>query len=101
MILTIEKPSGKKINKIGIIYAIIAALLLALLGGSGFYLASFFQALAYERLPGSIVTIITQMSAVWSILIGILIFKEIELKKYWKRISVGIIITIISIIILL
>lgn len=76
------------------------SILLAALGGIVFYFASFFQALAYKRLPGSIVTIIVQLSAIWSILIGVLIFKEIDFKKHWKRICLGILLTIVSILIL-
>lgn len=156
ILLTIKKSTNNKIDKMGILYAIISAILLATtnllqkwvtnqgivysqhiftaissvffaglyvllkdknfkqlismtkksmlfstLGGCAFYFASFFQALAYKYLPGSIVTIIVQLSAVWSVLIGIVIFKEIDFKRHWKRISLGIFITVLSIIILL
>lgn len=156
LLLTIKKAPNKKIDKMGIIYAIISAILLATtnllqkwvtnqgiiysqhiftaissflfaclyvllkdknmknvisitkksmflatLGGCLFYFASFFQAFAYKQLPASIVTIIVQLSSVWSILIGIVIFKEIDIKKHWKRISLGIIFTILSIVLLL
>lgn len=77
------------------------SMFLATLGGCAFYFASFFQALAYKQLPASIVTIIVQLSTVWSILIGVVIFKEIDIKKHWKRISLGIVFTILSIVILL
>lgn len=155
LILTIKKSPDKKIDKLGIIFAIISAILLATtnllqkyvtnqgivysqhiftavssfafsviyvlikdkgisnaikisnkskilatMGGFAFYFASFFQALAFKRLPASIVTIIVQLSAIWSILIGILIFKEIDFKKHWKRIALGIILTVTSILIL-
>lgn len=75
--------------------------LLALFGGTIFYFATFFQTLAYQKLPASIVTIIVQLSAIWSILIGIIIFKEIQWKQHWKRICLGIIMTILAILILL
>ena len=156
LLLTIKKAPNKKIDKMGIIYAIISAILLATtnllqkwvtnqgivysqhiftaissflfaclyvllkdknmknvisitkksislatLGGCAFYFASFFQALAYKQLPASIVTIIVQLSSVWSILILIVIFKEIDIKKHWKRISLGFLATILSIVILL
>lgn len=74
--------------------------ILAIVGGIIFYFASFFQALAYKRLPASVVTIIVQLSAIWSILIGILVFREIDFKKHWIRIIFGIALTIISILIL-
>ncbi len=156
ILLTIRKDTDKKIDKMGILYAIISAILLAttnllqkwvtnqgivysqhiftamssflfaciyillkdkniknvicipkksmgftILGGCAFYFASFFQALAYKQLPASIVTIIVQLSSIWSILIGIVVFKEIDIEKHWKRISLGIITTILSIVILL
>ncbi len=156
ILLTIKKVPDKKIDKMGIVYAIISAILLAttnllqkwvtnqgivysqhiftamssflfaciyillkdkniknvicipkksmvfaILGGCAFYFASFFQALAYKQLPASIVTIIVQLSSIWSILIGIVVFKEIDIEKHWKRISLGIITTILSIVILL
>lgn len=74
--------------------------ILAIVGGIIFYFASFFQALAYKRLPASVVTIIVQLSAIWSILIGILVFREIDFKKHWIRILFGMALTIISILIL-
>ncbi len=74
--------------------------ILAMLGGCLFFFASFFQALAYQKLPASIVSIIVQLSAIWSILFGITIFKEIDLKRHWKRILCGIIITLFSILVL-
>ncbi len=77
------------------------SIVLAMMGGCAFYFASFFQALAYKRLPASVVTIIVQLSTIWSILLGILIFKEINFKKNWQRIIVGIIMTLLSIVILL
>lgn len=156
ILLTIKKSPDKNIDKIGILYAIISALLLATtnflqkwvtnkgivysqhiftalssflfsilyvllkdrnfknlmtisnkskmlasFGGCIFYFASFFQALAYKQLPASIVTIIVQLSSIWTILIGIIVFKEIDFRKHWKRISFGVMITIISIVILL
>lgn len=156
ILLTIKKAPNKKIDNLGIVYAIISAILLAttnllqkwvtnqgivysqhiftamssfvfacfyvllkdknmkntisiankskslaFFGGCAFYFASFFQALAYKRLPASIVTIIVQLSSIWSILIGIKIFKEIDLKKHWKRISLGMITIVLSILILL
>lgn len=58
------------------------SMLFSTLGGCAFYFASFFQALAYKYLPGSIVTIIVQLSTVWSVLIGVVFFKEIDFKKH-------------------
>jgi glucose uptake protein GlcU len=38
-----------------------------------------------------------QFNAVWTILIGVLIFKEINWRKHWLRLLVGIILAIVSI----
>lgn len=70
---------------------------LAMIGGAIYYLASFFSTLSYEKIPASIASIIIQLNSVWSILIGIIIFKEINLKKNWKRIYLGIIFSILGI----
>lgn len=43
--------------------------------------ASFFSTLAYKYIPGSIAFTIVQLNAVWTVLVGILIFKEIDFKK--------------------
>ena len=156
LLLTIKKSPRKKIDKSGILYAIISAILLAttnllqkwvtnqgivysqhlftslssficslmyvfirhdklknllvvpkknimlaFLGGTAFYFASFFQALAYKRLPASVVTIIVQLSTIWSILLGVIVFKEIDVRKHWKRIGLGVFISIFAIIILI
>ena len=37
----------------------------------------------------------------WTVLVGILIFKETEFKKHWQRIIAGIILAIIGVIMLL
>lgn len=75
--------------------------IIAFIGGLLYYFATFFNTLAYKQLPASIAFTIVNMSGVWSVLIGILIFKEIDFKKKYKRIVVGIILSITAIIVLL
>lgn len=75
--------------------------LLALLGGLLYYFATYFNTLAYKQLPASIAFTIVNISGVWSVLIGILIFKEIDFKKNYKRIILGILLSIIAVIVLL
>ncbi len=75
--------------------------LLAILSGLLYYFATYFNTLSYKHLPASIAFTIVNMSGIWSVIIGISIFKEIDFKKNYKRIITGIILSIIAIIILL
>ena len=62
--------------------------------------ASLFQLLSYKYLPASITFTIIQMSALWTVAIGIFVFREINLKKYSKAVSLGLAFTIIGIVFL-
>lgn len=75
--------------------------ILAILGGLLYYFATYFNTLSYKHLPASIAFTIVNMSGVWSVMIGIIIFKEINFKKHYKRIITGILLSIIAIIVLL
>lgn len=75
--------------------------ILAILGGLLYYFATYFNTLSYKHLPASIAFTIVNMCGVWSVMIGIIIFKEINFKKNSKRIITGIVLSIISIIVLL
>ncbi len=75
--------------------------ILGIIGGFIYFFASFFSTLAYKYIPGSIAFTIVQLNAVWTVLVGILIFKEIDFKKNWIRILLGIILAIIGVIMLL
>lgn len=75
--------------------------ILSFLGGVLYYFATYFNTLSYKTLPASISFTIINMSGLWSVLIGILIFKEIDFKKNYKRIILGIILLILSIFALL
>lgn len=75
--------------------------ILGIVGGIIYYFASFFSTLAYKYIPGSIAFTIVQLNAVWTVLVGILIFKEIDFKKNWLRIITGIVFAIIGVIMLL
>lgn len=75
--------------------------ILGVIGGSIYFFASFFSTLAYKYIPGSIAFTIVQLNAVWTVLVGILIFKEIDFKKNWIRIMLGILLSIIGVIMLL
>lgn len=62
--------------------------------------ASLFQLFSYKFLDASISFTIIQMNAFWTIAIGILVFKEINIRKYYKNISLGLIFTLAGIILL-
>jgi len=75
--------------------------ILGIIGGCTYFFASFFSTLAYKYIPGSIAFTIVQLNAVWTVLVGIIIFKEIDFKKHWLRILLGILLAIIGVIMLL
>ena len=74
---------------------------LSFMGGLGYYFATFLNTLAYKHLPASIAFTIINTSGIWSVLIGILLFKEINFKENYKRIIIGILFSIIAIFALL
>lgn len=74
---------------------------LSILSGILYYFVSFFSTLAYKYIPGSIAFMIHQLNAVWLFLFGVFIFKEINFKKNWIRLSIGLIFSLIGIFMLL
>ena len=62
--------------------------------------ASFFQLFSYQYLAAAISFTIVQMNTFWTIAIGILVFKEIDLKKYYKKVSLGFLFTLVGILFL-
>lgn len=75
--------------------------ILGIVGGCIYFFASFFSTLAYKYIPGSIAFTIVQLNAVWTVLVGILIFKEINFKENWARILLGIFLAVVGVIMLL
>lgn len=72
------------------------------LGAGIFYLgASIFQLYSYKYIPASIGFTIIQLNAFWTIIIGITIFKEIDLKQYKKQVGFGLLFTLIGVLLLL
>lgn len=74
---------------------------LAVLAGIIYYFATYFFITAYKYIQGSIVYTIVQLNTVFTVLFGILIFKELDLKKNWKRMILGIIFSIIGLLTLM
>lgn len=71
------------------------------LGAGVLYLgASFFMLQSYRYIPASIGFTIIQLNTIWTVGIGIFLFKEIEARKYISRISVGFLFAILGILLL-
>lgn len=73
---------------------------LGLIAGLLYLGASIFQLFSYRYLAASISFTIIQMNALWTIIIGILVFKEIDLRKYYKNVVLGFAFTILGILFL-
>ncbi len=74
---------------------------IALMAGSSYYLATFFMLMSYKYILGSVAYTVSQLYALWVIIICIFIFKEINFKKHKIRIITGVIFVILGIIVLL
>lgn len=74
---------------------------LPLMSGALFLAATILGGLAYTRIAGSVAFSITQLNAVWTILLGIFIFKEISFPKHWLRITAGFVSALGAIVLLL
>ena len=70
---------------------------LGVLGGLLYFFASLTSIISNHLIPASIAFTVIQFNAVWTILIGVFIFKEINWHKHWLRLLLGIILSIISI----
>ena len=66
-----------------------------------FMTATILNIFSYRWISGSISFSITQLNVFWTMLIGIVLFKEISFKKHWLRISTGVVLAIEAIILLL
>ena len=75
-------------------------IILGLVAGVLYLGASLFQLLSYNFLSASIAFTVVQLNALWTVMIGIFFFKEIEFRKYYKRISFGFLLTTVGIIFL-
>jgi len=62
--------------------------------------ASMFQLLSYYHIAASISFTIIQMNTFWTITIGILVFKEINVQKYYKNVIIGFLLTALGILFL-
>ena len=71
------------------------------ISGSMFLAATILGIFSYTMITGGVSWSITQLNAVWTILIGIFVFKEVRFKKHWLRITTGFVFTMAAIFFLL
>lgn len=74
--------------------------MLGLVAGVLYLGASLLQLFSFSYITASISFTIIQMNALWTVAIGILVFKEINLKKYYKRVSLGFFFTLLGVLLL-
>lgn len=68
------------------------------LGAGVFYLgASIAQLFSYFYIPAAIGFTIIQLNALWTITIGIVVFKEIDLKKFGRQVVWGLFFTVLGV----
>lgn len=72
-------------------------LILAFIAGIFYLGASYLQLFSYKSIAASIGFTIIQMNALWTILIGIFAFREIDIKLHWKRVITGLLFTLAGI----
>jgi len=83
------------------IFHISRANLLPVMSGAMFLAATILSIFSYTMIAGGVSWSITQLNAVWTILIGIFIFKEVSFKKHWLRIMAGFVFAVAAIVFLL
>jgi drug/metabolite transporter (DMT)-like permease len=70
---------------------------LGLLGGIIYLGAGAFMLISYVYIPASIGFTIIQLSALWTVAIGVFFFKEIDCKIYAFRLFMGILFALVGI----
>ena len=73
---------------------------LPFMSGGMFLIATVLTILAYDLIAGPVLWSITQLNAAWTILIGIFLFKEIDVRVHWIRISIGFFVTAAAVVFL-
>ena len=74
---------------------------LPLVGGALFFGNASFYLLANNYIEASIAFMLHQLNAVWLLLFGVFMFKEIDYKKYWLRLVIGLIFSGVSVFMLI
>lgn len=74
--------------------------LLVFAGGISCFVSTILGVISLNYLAGSIATTVRELSALWNVLFGIFLFKEISFKENKKRLILGFILVTISLIVL-
>lgn len=75
-------------------------LVLGLLAGVIYLGASFFMLQSFALIPGAIAFTIIQLSALWTIILGVAVFHEVSLRKHYRRIALGLILALLGVFLL-
>ena len=67
---------------------------LPFIAGMMFLVATLLTIYSYRMIPNAIAWSITQLNVFWTVIIGIFIFKEVNYKQHWLRLSAGILMAI-------
>ncbi|NTW89776.1 MAG: hypothetical protein HGB37_02610 [Candidatus Moranbacteria bacterium] len=70
---------------------------LGLVAGLLYLGASYFMLESYKYIPASIGFTIIQLNAIWTISIGLFVFKEIDIRKHYVKISLGFLFSLVGI----
>ncbi len=73
----------------------------AILAGVVYYFATYFFITAYKYIQGSIAYTIVQLNTIFTIFFGICVFKELAFKKNWLRITLGVILAMVGLVVLM
>lgn len=74
---------------------------LAILAGIVYYFATYFFITAYKYIQGSIAYTIVQLNTIFTIFFGICVFKELAFKNNWLRITLGVILAMVGLVVLM
>lgn len=78
-----------------------AEIVLPLVGGVLFFGNASFNLLANKYIEASIAFMLHQLNAIWLLIFGVFVFKEIDYKKYWLRLTFGLAFSIVGVLMLI
>ena len=76
-------------------------IVLPLVGGMIFFGNASFNLLANRYIEASIAFMLHQLNAIWLLLFGVFLFREIDFRKYWIRLVIGLVLSIIGVLLLI
>ena len=73
---------------------------LPFIAGVMYMVATLLTIYSYRMIPNAVAWSITQLNVFWTIIIGILIFKEVNFKRHRLRLTAGVLMTVVSCVLL-